>query len=209
MSQLKFKVGDRVRIEGSNSHWNGMTGVVEQLVLANAPFPCLVMIDQTQSTVWFKQSSLVLEQPPSPTGTDLRREALREVESCVCRDRQNTYGDAEDNFAHIAAIANVVLGDKLTAPLTPLDVASFSACIKLARIRSSPLHEDNWRDLGGYAVCGQGIIKRQQCKPSSADSTGPYVSVGGHCETPTAGAVSAVTQSLSAARCGGAPLSTP
>ena len=49
------------------------------------------------------------ESPPpgfAPTGTELRREALHQVESCVCQDRQNTYGDAEDNFADIAAIAN-------------------------------------------------------------------------------------------------------
>ena len=36
------------------------------------------------------------------TGTELRREALREVEGCVCKDRQNSYGDAESNFAVIA-----------------------------------------------------------------------------------------------------------
>jgi len=96
------------------------------------------------------------------TGTELRREMLRQVESCVCRDRQNTYGDAEDNFANIAAIANVALQRKLAAPLEAEDVAIFSLCIKIARLIESPHHIDNWIDAGGYAVCGAGIMKRKE-----------------------------------------------
>jgi len=96
------------------------------------------------------------------SGTELRREMLRQIESCVCRDRQNTYGDAEDNFANIAALANVALQTKLAAPLLPEDVAIFSLCIKLARLIESPHHIDNWIDAGGYAVCGAGIMKRKE-----------------------------------------------
>ena len=50
---------------------------------------------------------------PPKTGTELRREILAMVEGCVCKDRQNTYGDAEDNFANIASIANTVLAGKV------------------------------------------------------------------------------------------------
>lgn len=95
------------------------------------------------------------------SGSDIRRELLRDVEACVCRDRQNTYGDAEDNFADIAKIASVVLAPKLSKHLTAEDVALFSACIKLARLKTSPDHLDNWIDLAGYAVCGGGIVKRK------------------------------------------------
>lgn len=96
------------------------------------------------------------------TGTELRREVLAMVEGCVCKDRQNTYGDAEDNFANIASIANIVLADKLSKPLDALDVAIFSACIKIARCRTSPRHLDNLIDLSGYAVCGAGIVMRER-----------------------------------------------
>lgn len=102
---------------------------------------------------------------PPKTGTDIRREIIAQVEACVCRDRQNTYGDAEDNFADIAAIASVALGPKLKEPLSAADVALFSAAIKFARLKSSPLHLDNWVDLAGYAVCGGGIVKRQLDTP--------------------------------------------
>jgi len=99
---------------------------------------------------------------PPKTGTELRREALKMVEDCVCKNRQNTYGDAADNFADIAAMANIALSNKLSKPLDGLDVAIFSACIKLARCKESPRHPDNLVDLAGYAVCGLGIILRER-----------------------------------------------
>jgi hypothetical protein len=98
----------------------------------------------------------------NPTGTDLRREALAEVEKCVCADRQNTYGDAEENFANIATLVNVFLGKKLKEPLDRLDVAMLSICIKMARCSNTPRHLDHWIDIAGYAACGAGIIKREK-----------------------------------------------
>jgi hypothetical protein len=143
------------------------------------------------------------------TGTDLRRESLKEVEACVCKDRQNTYGDAEDNFAHIAAIASVVLADRLKEPLTALDVAAFSAAIKLARIRSSPHHGDNWTDLAGYAVCGAGIVKRAKlCESSSVVSGGSSASPSSPCST-GAGVTPRTSESPSAALPVAGVISTP
>ena len=104
---------------------------------------------------------------PPKTGTELRREILAMVEGCVCKDRQNTYGDAEDNFSNIATIANVLLGKKLLKPLDALDVAMISAAIKMARLSSSPRHLDNWVDLAGYATCGGGIVLSESEKPTS------------------------------------------
>ncbi len=95
------------------------------------------------------------------TGTNLRREVLTTIEACVCRDRQNTYGDAEDNFQVIADLANIMFQGQLVKPFTSLDMAMFQALVKVARTRSSPDHLDNWVDLAGYAVCGAGIVKRR------------------------------------------------
>lgn len=98
---------------------------------------------------------------PPKTGTELRREALKMVEQCICNDRQKTHGDAEDNFANIATIANIVLKNKLTQPLDALDVALFSMCIKMGRCATSPRHLDNLIDHAGYAMCGAGIVLRE------------------------------------------------
>jgi hypothetical protein len=93
------------------------------------------------------------------TGSDRRSGIIDTVRSCVCSDRQNTYGDALDNFTDIANLASTCLSGKLLEPLTAEDVATFSACIKLARLKTSPGHIDNWVDLAGYAVCGGGIME--------------------------------------------------
>lgn len=97
-------------------------------------------------------------------GTTRRLDALREVEACVCRDRQNTYGDAEDNFADIADYMTLWLRQrgalKEGVRLQPYDVAQLSSFIKIARKAANPLYRDNWIDDAGYNVCGAGIVAR-------------------------------------------------
>lgn len=116
---------------------------------------------------------------PEPiTGNTRRRDILRQVETCVCKDRQKAYGDAEENFANIAKIINVALKDYLVAPIGPVEVAIIMLCLKLGRIASSPQHLDNWVDTAGYAVCGAGIITKEQNEkkqedPSQANCTTP------------------------------------
>lgn len=80
------------------------------------------------------------------------------MEACVCKDRQTTYGDPADHFADVAALVNVVLGHKLATPLEPRDIAIIMACLKIARLKTSPEHRDNWIDLAGYAICGAGLL---------------------------------------------------
>ncbi len=103
-----------------------------------------------------------LGEPQAQSGTDRRRFVLQIVEACVCKDRQNTYGDAEVNFVDIGGIASIVLADYLKKPLDAKAVAIFQAAIKMARLKASPTHLDNWVDLAGYAVCGAGIVVSEQ-----------------------------------------------
>lgn len=92
------------------------------------------------------------------TPTERRRDALKKAEACVCQDRQSSYGDAEDNFARIAALASVALADRLKRPLDAVDVALFMACVKLGRLAYDRGNLDSWVDLAGYAACGAGIV---------------------------------------------------
>ena len=100
------------------------------------------------------------------TASERRKRVLEEVASCVCKDRMNTYGDAENNFADIAAILTIVLGKKLKTALVAQDVALMLSCVKVGRLMTSPEHRDNWVDLAGYAVCGCGIVDSYNSKPS-------------------------------------------
>jgi hypothetical protein len=120
-----------------------------------------------------------MDSPTNPkTGTDRRREVLKQVEACVCKDRQATYSDAEDNFRRIAAIWTVLLEQKLKpgTGISRTDVAAMCAGIKLARIVSSPGHPDNWTDLAGYGVCGGGIVLQEaETKPDDQSAASEVI----------------------------------
>jgi hypothetical protein len=96
-----------------------------------------------------------------PSGTELRRAALKRVEGYVCKDRQATHGDAEDNFNTIARLWSAYKGAEFNA----LDVAAMMALVKVARMKTSPHHLDNWDDLAGYAICGAGIVEKKLSAP--------------------------------------------
>lgn len=91
-----------------------------------------------------------------PPGPELRRAALDRVAGYVCKDRQATHGDAEDNFKKIGDYWALYKG----VPFTPGDVAAMMALVKIARMATSPNHLDNWDDLAGYAICGAGIADK-------------------------------------------------
>ena len=82
------------------------------------------------------------ERPTRP-GTELRIEALVEIEHCVCRDRQNSYGDAEDNFRDIARMWAIYLEGRKGESIAAVDVAAMMSLMKIARIKTSPAHLDN------------------------------------------------------------------
>lgn len=141
-----------------------------------ADWPILLSVDG--KALWAKPAypsgtnpDFGVAEPVQPkTGTSRRREILERIASCVCRDRQNTYGDAEDNFKNIAAYWNLWLRQRgLLAPgkeINPLDVAQMSAFIKVARKVGNLDYLDNWIDGGGYEVCGAGIVlSREGGKP--------------------------------------------
>lgn len=96
------------------------------------------------------------------TGTEARKQFLGMVEACVCKNRQDEYGGAENNFKDIAAILNIRLQRKLSSPLDELDVAAMMIAVKLARQIQSPENLDNWVDTGGYAACAGGIVINRQ-----------------------------------------------
>lgn len=80
-----------------------------------------------------------------------KEQILNAARQCVCQDRQDQYGNAEDSFGLIAALWSTYLGDEL---LDKTDVACMMALLKIARIRTGGRKDDNWIDLAGYAACG-------------------------------------------------------
>ena len=104
------------------------------------------------------------------TGNERRSAVLDTVRAAVCRDRQNSYGDAEDNFQNIADYWNLWLRQRgFTVTLNPLDVAMMSLLLKTARASANLHYSDNWVDAAGYAVCGAGIVEKLSYETNFVD----------------------------------------
>lgn len=108
------------------------------------------------------------EEKPLTNGNTRREEIIKEVSNCVLRDRQSSYGDAEDNFQDIAFRWNNYLSRRFQLPLnvtiTAQDVAIMMADLKITRAASNPDHLDNLIDGAGYFVCAGGIAKSREQK---------------------------------------------
>ncbi len=91
-----------------------------------------------------------------------REEILKQVEKCILNDRQNTYGTPEDNFQVIADFWNVYLGIKdESMQLTRQDVAIMMTLLKVARMKSSPNHLDNYVDAAGYSAIAGSFCEKE------------------------------------------------
>ena len=76
---------------------------------------------------------------------------LRLAEKCICSDRKDQYGNAENAFEDVAAVWDIVLKNKLSENITPGEVALMMAALKLVREVHKP-KMDNLVDLAGYAA---------------------------------------------------------
>ena len=88
-----------------------------------------------------------------------REQILQTALRCVLGDRQQDYGEAEDNFRTIAEFWETYLRAACVTPgadvcINPEDVAAMMILLKVARISSGHAKEDNWVDISGYAACG-------------------------------------------------------
>jgi len=88
-----------------------------------------------------------------------RPEILDTAKKCVCGQREQDYGNPENNFARIAALWNAYLGHD---EVSPVDVAMMLALLKVARIKTGTGTEDSFVDLAGYAACAGEIATQQK-----------------------------------------------
>ena len=101
--------------------------------------------------------------PPSimQTNAGRREEFLETVKHFVCKDRNVTHGDAEDNFRVIASLWETYLQGTPPQNLNSTDVAIMMCLFKVARLMANPKNMENWHDLAGYAACGGGIVMKK------------------------------------------------
>ena len=107
-----------------------------------------------------------------------RSEILKSAERCVCTDRNQQYGEPEDNFRTISMLWSVYLCARgMEHPLSAADVGAMMALFKLGRIATGGDKADNFIDLAGYAACAGEISTEsgrtsKDVKVSAADKDG-------------------------------------
>ena len=78
-----------------------------------------------------------------------RKDILNQAMQATSGDRNEKYGEPENNFAKIASLWNAYFENGF---FCAHDVAMMLALMKVARI-SSGMTEDSYADLCGYAAC--------------------------------------------------------
>lgn len=89
-------------------------------------------------------------------GITQRERCLDEAKRIVCTDRNEQYGEPENNFDVIADYWAAYLNSKykVGVPLDSGDVAHMMVLFKMGRITTAKTYkEDNYIDLAGYAAC--------------------------------------------------------
>lgn len=93
-----------------------------------------------------------------------RERVLKEALNCVNGERENQYGNPEDNFKRIADLWSVYLtslfeDEKIVVEIDPIDVAKMMILFKIARSNGDKDKLDNYVDMIGYAACGAEIFE--------------------------------------------------
>lgn len=85
-----------------------------------------------------------------------KNDILDKAKTIINGERQGTYGNAEDNFASIAAFWSTYLNTAINST----DVANMMILMKVARNASGVYKDDNYIDICGYAALGGEIAAR-------------------------------------------------
>lgn len=83
-----------------------------------------------------------------------RDQILDTAKSLISGDRQETYGDAADDFTRTGKMWAAILG---VDTVTPEQVALCMAAVKIGRLCHTPTHRDSWIDACGYLALGGDI----------------------------------------------------
>lgn len=103
------------------------------------------------------------ETPAEPRKTQqptTRKTILDAATTCVCKERNDQYGEPEDCFQDIANLWAAYKG----VDFDPFDVAMMMALLKVARAKANPKHTDNYIDLCGYGSIAGELANKEENK---------------------------------------------
>ena len=114
-------------------------------------------------TFWDMETSERTEAPAEPRKTQqptTRKTILDAATTCVCKERNDQYGEPEDCFQDIANLWAAYKG----VDFDPFDVAMMMSLLKVARAKANPQHTDNYIDLCGYGSIAGELANKEENK---------------------------------------------
>jgi hypothetical protein len=109
-------------------------------------------------------------EPASTSDLSPRTRVLRDAETAVTGDRNNTYGPPTQDFQR-AADALTAFGFRVQGgAVKSHHVAIIMAVLKLSRLMWSPETRDSWLDLAGYAACGHECVVQETETPNASST---------------------------------------
>lgn len=100
------------------------------------------------------------------TPIEKREDLLKQAIDIVCSDRNNQYGEPEDNFSVIGELWSAYLNARCTPPGVRVDIGAQEAAdmlilFKVARSATAVNPKtDTYVDIAGYAACAGAIINK-------------------------------------------------
>lgn len=100
------------------------------------------------------------------TPIEKREDLLKQAIDIVCSDRNNQYGEPEDNFSVIGELWSAYLNARCTHPGVRVDIGAQEAAdmlilFKVARSATAVNPKtDTYVDIAGYAACAGAIIDK-------------------------------------------------
>ena len=85
-----------------------------------------------------------------------RAEILDAAKQCVCKDRNDQYGEPEESLGAIAEFWQTFLRRKkgVDREINAEDASAMMILFKIARTTTGKPKIDSWIDMAGYAACG-------------------------------------------------------
>ena len=110
--------------------------------------------------VWDTLSDLAGKTEKEEKKPTTRKTILDAATTCVCKERNDQYGEPEDCFQDIANLWAAYKG----VDFDPFDVAMMMSLLKVARAKANPKHTDNYIDLCGYGSIAGELANKEENK---------------------------------------------
>lgn len=99
----------------------------------------------------------------------IREKIINDAKTAICKDREESHGDAEKQLNHTAALWNAYLKRVPVNGISAKDVAMCNILQKISRSTFNEKHEDHYTDIVGYAALAGEFVSKNKGEENDND----------------------------------------